>query len=224
MQGAAQKNLCPLESVLRTHELKTRPSKPSDFQAECQALNALVQTLAESPHDILQRLVDIALDMFKAGSAGISLMKENGGKEGDFYWPAVAGELKGYLGSGTPRFFGPCGVVIDSNEVQLFIHPEKYYDYLAPITPVVCEVLLAPFSVNGKAVGTVWLVSHDDARQFNAEDQRLLASVSKFAGAAYQIWTALESKSSELNAIKQLQSISAVSLRQFDAPALHEKF
>jgi len=37
--------------------------------------------------------------------------------------------------------------------------------------PLVEEALLVPFYVRGKAVGTIWAVSHDPQRKFDAEDE-----------------------------------------------------
>ena len=95
-----------LESILCTDELKRRPSRPPDYKKESQALVKLAQALADSPRTILQTLVDTMLDVFDAGSTGISLLtKEDGGK--CFYWPAIAGKWKPHIGGGTPRDFGP---------------------------------------------------------------------------------------------------------------------
>jgi GAF domain-containing protein len=44
----------------------------------------------------------------------------------------------------------------------------------------------SPFYVNGKAVGTIWAIAHNDRRKFDAEDLRLLESLGRFASAAYQ--------------------------------------
>jgi hypothetical protein len=54
--------LVSLESVLNTVELSRRPSRSPDYQAENQALVALMQELANSPSGILQKLVDTALE------------------------------------------------------------------------------------------------------------------------------------------------------------------
>jgi hypothetical protein len=66
-----------LESVLCTEELQRRPSRPPDYQTENQALLALVQELTNAPGSVLQRLVDIALELCRAHSAGISLLEED---------------------------------------------------------------------------------------------------------------------------------------------------
>ncbi len=175
----------PLESVLCTEELSRRPSRPPDYATENQALVFLAQALADSPRTILQKLADKILEVLQADSAGISLLtKEDGGKK--FYWPAIAGVWKPHIGGGTPRDFGPCGDVLDRNAPLLFRHIERRYAYFLPIKPPVEECLLAPFYVENKAVGTIWVIAHDERRRFDAEDLRQLESLSQFASAAYQ--------------------------------------
>jgi GAF domain-containing protein len=68
----------------------------------------------------------------------------------------------------------------------LFSHWERRYPYLLPATPLAEEGLLVPFYVDGRAVGTIWAIAHDDRRKFDAEDLRLLESLGRFASAAYQ--------------------------------------
>jgi PAS domain S-box-containing protein len=183
----------PIESVLCTQELRRRPSRPADFQKENQALVALAQALSESPRQILQTLADTIVQTLGVGSAGVSLLTpcEEGEK---FYWPAVAGEWISYIGGGTPRDFGPCGDVLDRNTALLFNHPERRYTYLKPANPPIEEALLVPFYVEGKAVGTIWAISHEPTFKFDAEHERLLNSLAKFASAAYQVTSALGSQ------------------------------
>ena len=40
--------------------------------------------------------------------------------------------------------------------------------------------------MRGRALGTIWVVSHDETKRFDAEDLRVMTSLSKFAAAAYQ--------------------------------------
>ena len=181
-----------LESILCTEELHRRPSRPPDHEKENRALVALAQALADSPRTILQTLADTILEVFQADSAGLSLLTtQDGGKR--FYWPAIAGRWNPHIGGGTPRDFGPCGDVLDRNMPLLFRHFERRYTYFQPVTPPVEECLLVPFYVEGKAVGTIWAIAHDDRRKFDAEDERLLSSLGKFASSAYRIHGALES-------------------------------
>ena len=91
-----------------------------------------------------------------------------------------------HVGGGTPRDFGPCGTVLDRNEALLFSHPERDFPYFAQFSPLLEEGLLIPFFIGGEAVGTIWVVAHDQTRRFDAEDFRVLTSLATFAAAAYQ--------------------------------------
>lgn len=175
-----------LASILCTDQLERRPSRLPDFETENRALLLLVQALADSPRNIFQTLADAMLQLVSVDSAGISLLtKEDGGKH--FYWPAIAGMWKPYIGGGTPRDFGPCGDVLDRNAPLLFRQIERRYTYFLPVTPAVEECLLVPFQVEGKAVGTIWAIAHDPRRKFDREDLRRLEGLARFASAAYQV-------------------------------------
>ena len=186
----------PLESILCTEELHRRPTRLPDHERENRALVTLVSALADSPGTILQTLAETILDITQCDSAGLSLLTRDG-KTPDvcgqrFYWPAIAGMWNPHVGGGTPRDFGPCGDVLDQNRTLLFRHFERRYPYLRPVIPAAEECLLVPFYVAGKAVGTIWAIMHSDRRKFDAEDDRIMASLSKFASSAYQALTHIE--------------------------------
>jgi len=180
----------PLESILCTEELHRRPSRPPDYERENRALVKLVSALADSPATIFQTLAETILDVTQCDSAGLSLLTRDG-KSPDvcgqrFYWPAIAGMWNPHVGGGTPRDFGPCGDVLDQNRTLLFTHFERRYPYLMPVSPAAEECLLVPFYVGGEAVGTIWGIMHSDRRTFDAEDDRIMDSLGKFASSAYQ--------------------------------------
>jgi PAS domain S-box-containing protein len=189
----------PLRSMLSAEELRRRPSRPRDFTAENQALIALAQAMATSPEGILQKLADTALRLCRAHSAGLSLL-EDGDRQRNFHWRAIAGQWAPHIDGGTPRNFGPCGTVLDQNIPMLCSHPELDFPYWTPIQPVLDEGLLVPFYIKGEAVGTIWVVSHDQSRRFDAEDLRVMKSLGTFAAAAYQTFLAL-------NATQRIASI-----------------
>jgi signal transduction histidine kinase len=203
-----------LESVLNTSELNARPSRPPDYESENRALGAVAQHMADSPRTTLQKLAEVALEVCRAGSAGVSLISK---QNGNFYWPAIAGVWKPYIGDGTPRHFGPCGVVLDRNAVQLFTHPERYYPYLIPVSPPIEEALLTPFYVEGKAVGTVWVVAHDAARKFDREDLRLIESLGRLAAAAYPLSAALDAQAQHSQSMREVnEALIVSSVRQHE--------
>ena len=185
-----------LESILCTEELLRRPSRPPDYEKENSALVRLVSALADSPSTIFHTLAETIEDITQCDSAGLSLLTRDGKTphvEGQrFYWPAIAGMWNPHVGGGTPRNFGPCGDVLDQNRTLLFTHFERRYPYLMPVSPAAEECLLVPFYVDGKAVGTIWGIMHSDRRKFDAEDDRVMASLGKFASSAYQAWMHIE--------------------------------
>ncbi|WP_456739085.1 PAS domain S-box protein [Bradyrhizobium sp. USDA 4471] len=135
----------------------------------------------------------------RAHSAGLSLLEEGDGKS-NFHWPAIAGQWAPHLNGGTPRNFGPCGTVLDQDAAMICSHPEVNFPYWEPIRPVLEEGLLIPFYIKTEAVGTIWVVAHDISRRFDAEDLRVMTSLSAFAAAAYQTWL-------NLNAVQRVASI-----------------
>ncbi len=179
-----------LDSILCTEELHRRPSRPPDYERENRELVKLVAGLADSPSTILQTLAETILAITQCDSAGLSLLTRDGKTPdvcgGRFYWPAIAGMWSPHVGGGTPRNFGPCGDVLDQDRTLLFKHFERRYPYLRPVMPVAEECLLVPFYVAGEAVGTIWAIMHSDRRKFDAEDDRVMASLGKFASSAYQ--------------------------------------
>jgi PAS domain S-box-containing protein len=185
-----------LESILCTEELQRRPSRPPDYEKKNRALVALMSALADSPSTIFQTLAKTILDITQCDSAGLSLLTRDGKKPDvcgkRFYWPAIAGMWNPHVGGGTPRNFGPCGDVLDQNRTLLFRHFERRYPYLLPVIPTAEECLLVPFYVAGEAVGTIWAIMHSDRRKFDAEDDRVMASLGKFASSAYQALVHIE--------------------------------
>jgi PAS domain S-box-containing protein len=182
-------NVSSYRSMIPITELEKRPSRAPDYAAECRALLALGEELAASPDHILQKLAETTLMLCGAQSAGLSLLEPGGER---FYWPAIAGEWADKVGGGTPRNYSPCGVVLDRNISFLCSHPELDFDYYAPAIPAVEDCLLVPFYVNGKAVGTIWIVMHDLSRRLDSEDLRLMTDLGGFTAFAYQTLASLD--------------------------------
>jgi signal transduction histidine kinase len=182
----------PLSSVVATEELFLRPARSApDYAAEGRALVDLAHELGNSPQSMMQKLAQTALTTCRAHSAGISLLDEQEGQP-VFRWPAIAGEWAEHVGFMTPRDFSPCGVVLARNSPQLFVRFDRHYSYLRVLMRPTHEALMVPFLVSGEAAGTLWILSHDDHRRFDAEDLRLLSSIGKFAATALGLWASLE--------------------------------
>lgn len=200
-----------VEAVISTRELATRPSRLPDYETENQALLELARAMTASPEAVLQKLSDTALQLCGADSAGISLEEEDRAGGTQFRWRAVSGQFKPLIWNTLPRNFSPCGVVLDRNAAQLMTNPVAYYTYLKDVKPQVVEVLLSPFYKNDQPIGTVWVVSHTPGKVFDAEDERLVKSLSLFAAAAVESLLKnreLNDKSQRLEAALEAGAIS----------------
>ncbi len=180
-----------LDEVLITHELARRPVRAPDHRAESRALTLLSQELVTHPRGVLQRLAELALQLCRAGTAGVSILEP--GADGDvFRWHALAGAHAAALGGAVPRGDSPCGVVVDRNTTLLFDGPARRFASLRCGGPALLECLLVPWTIDEQPIGTVWVIAHDPERHFDAEDARLLAELSSFAAAAHQVVKALD--------------------------------
>ncbi len=182
--SAASDALFPIESILLNPELERRPSRPSDHAAANAAMTAIAAEMARPGGNVLKVLTDAALEACSAHSAGISILETDAGQP-VFRWHAISGAWAGYEGGCLPRSQSPCGIVLDSNAAQLMANPERYFTNIAGAEPRIHEVLLIPFYLLGEAVGTVWLLSHDESKHFDGEDLRIMGQVANFASAAY---------------------------------------
>jgi GAF domain-containing protein len=197
----------PLEAVLHTEELDRRPTRQPNRELERSALESLTLSLENSPETILQALAETILGVLQSDSAGVSLVNDQRER---FEWPAIAGVWTPHIGGGTPRGFGPCGDVLDRDMPLLYKSLQHRYTYFK-LVAAVQEALLVPFYQDGKAVGTIWAVTHEPPNdinsagrvtggQFDSEDLRVLESLGRFASRAHEVWTNLSrnpTKSSE---------------------------
>lgn len=173
-----------LEGVIATRELERRKPRVCDPSAEARAFDHLKIALAGSPRAVLQTLSEVMLDLCHAQSAGVSILEESDGRR-VFRWHAVAGAWRNLLWNTLPREFSPCGTVLDRQATLLMIDPEVFFTPLATLPPPVTELLLVPFSVGGKIVGTIWVIAHDPTRHFDREDRRIITELTRFAQIAY---------------------------------------
>ena len=196
-----------VDDVVINSELLRRTSRAPDYEAENMALIGLARTLADSPEQILQRLVETALSLCRAHTAGISLIDEKNGQE-VFRWEAVAGVFRDRIDATMPRNASPCGTTIDRNATQLMYMAERVFPALTAQPPVV-EALLIPFHVASVPIGTVWVVAHDESRKFDLEDERIVKTLAEFASASWQCWKARTD--AEAMARKEAQQLIEVS-------------
>lgn len=173
-----------IQQVIANHLLIGRPCRESDYKAEVEATARVIKTLRETPESVLTHLSHAVKDLTGADSAGVSLSGRDHGKR-ILLWQAAVGLFEKYLGSVVDHDESPCGSVLETDTTIMMIDPGKAYKTAASVEPPIREVLLVPFHVQGRAVGTVWVISQSD-KQFDAEDARLVTNISELAALAYQ--------------------------------------
>jgi hypothetical protein len=195
MNDGASASVPPtLEDVLITDQLPKRPVRERDVEAEGHALRLLRTELASrtTPQRLLHTLVDAALDLCMAGTAGLSVLATNDAGEAIFRWDALAGALSSFVGGTTPRHWSPCGTTLDRRAPQLFSYPGKFFTYFQEVRPLIVEGLVIPVYSGRDAVATIWIVSHDEQRQFDLYDVRTMSGLANFTGAALRLMPAGE--------------------------------
>jgi PAS domain S-box-containing protein len=167
------------EDLIVTDLLAARVAGSPDLMAEARAFHELSRLMIEEPDRVVPRFLEIALELCAAGSAGLSILTKNERGEEVFRWNALAGRYAPYVGGTTPRNFSPCGLCLDRGEPILVAHPARLFTYINEAADPVVEGLVLPLYDTGRVpLGTLWIVSHDEAgSQFTAETVRVMTQL-----------------------------------------------
>ena len=115
-----------LEDILITSELSLRPPRAPDYASENTVLVALAREMAVNPCNLLQTLVDGAVDLCQVSTAGISVLKTDG--RGEYLvCEALSGAFPTSLESRIPRDFSPSDTTLDRGAPQLFSYPARHF-------------------------------------------------------------------------------------------------
>jgi GAF domain-containing protein len=167
-----------------TAQLSARPARTAAYEAEAGAMLLLAGELERAEGDVLGRLAQVALELCRAQSAGISILEADGTRQ-IFRWHAIRGAWAHFEGQGLPRDASPCGITVARGQTFLMEQPGLVFPEVAKASPPIAEVLLTPFRILGETVGTVWVIAHDESVRFDAEDARLVERLARFASTAF---------------------------------------
>ena len=176
------------DDLLITDELRHRIAHKANYQREKLAIQDLARQMAEQPDQVLPRLVQLAMEHCGGQSAGISLYEAQPPGPGIFRWHHLAGRYASFLGGTTPRDFSPSGVCLDLDHPILMARPERVYAFLSEAGVPNYEVLLVPlYAGQPDPLGTLWVISHDEAIHFDSGDARVTSELAAFAGIALKM-------------------------------------
>lgn len=197
-------------SEMEADVLSRRRARAPDHEAENRALVALARHVATSPKDVLQKVVDTALELCDAHSAAISAIEERDDRR-LVHWYALAGPFARHRWDERELAASPSAIALERNAPVLLERPGDHYPFLAGVSPPVHEALLVPFTLGGSLTGALWVVAHDERRRFDREDARLLDSLAHFASAAHHMVSSLQALQ---RAQRESQKLSATLRRR----------
>jgi len=176
-----------LTDVVISDELLSRHIHTVHSRIEIRAMYELADLLAEGAPALLKCLSQMAVELCNAGSGGISMLEAGDDGNQLFRWRALAGELEKYEGGSTPRDWSPCGQCLKAAKPMLYSYPARFFTYFQEVDIPIVEGLVLPMYVDGQPIGTIWIISHDEQRHFDAEDVRLMTSLGSFVSAELRV-------------------------------------
>jgi hypothetical protein len=155
-------------------EFLNRSLHVRDSAVQLQGLQHLARPFVERPETVLQELVDSAVTLCGADSAGISVERPDKTENDYYHWIATAGDYAGFLNALLPRDPSACGIRLKRGRPQLFRISQQFFDLMGMRAATVTDGILLPWQVDGLQ-GTVWIMAH--GRQALSDLQRLSALV-----------------------------------------------
>jgi signal transduction histidine kinase len=151
-----------------------------DGAMHMEGMHRLARAFVESPDTILQELVNAAVDLCGADSAGISIQKKNETGETFYHWIATAGQYARFMDSKLPPFPSACGICIERGRSQLFRVSPLFFDLMGIEAEIVSDGILIPWHVE-EVHGTLWIMAHERTEAFDDGDHRLMQALANFA-------------------------------------------
>lgn len=166
------------QSVVITDQLLRRPVREDDKAAELAAMQDVLALVAQRPSDAIARFLNITLGLCDAGSAGLSLLVDQPGGQRVFHWDCLKGAFEPFSGGTTPVDFSPCGLCLEAGKAILVERPARVFTYFHQANPPIVEGLIVPLYDDRRVpLGTLWVVSHDEQRRFDAGTARQMGAL-----------------------------------------------
>lgn len=161
-------------------EFSERRLHTRDAARQLEGLQRVARAFVNRPETILQELVDTAVDLCEAESAGISIRKVGPDGSVFFHWVAASGKYAKFLDAMLPPFPSACSVCIERGRPQLFRVTNVFFELMGIQADPVTDGLLLPWR-DEDTHGTIWIMAHSSIEAFDQEDCRMLQSLADFA-------------------------------------------
>ena len=156
-----------------------------DIDVQIAGVQRLSRALLEAPETILLELVQAAVDLCGADSAGISIEIEGGSDQQFYQWVATAGAYSGFLDAVLPRYPSACGLCLERGHAQHFTVGQHFFEILGVAAPLVTDGLLLPWQTE-QTRGTIFIMAHDRTQAFDRHDVRLMTMLADFAAMGFR--------------------------------------
>jgi hypothetical protein len=176
----------PVDTGLEVLDLRSDPAFAArrlhvrNVVMQMEGMHRLACAFVESPDTILQELVNAAVDLCGADSAGISIERENKTDENFYQWVATAGQYSNFLNATLPRSPSACSVCLERGRPQLFRVTQRFFDLMGIEAPTVTDGILLPWQME-EVRGTIWIMAHGREEAFDGDDSRMMQVLAKFA-------------------------------------------
>jgi hypothetical protein len=171
--------------ILNDPQYAGRKPNSRDVSLQMAGLERLAHAFVENPETILQELVNAAVDLCGADSAGISIEKQDRTDEHFYHWVATAGLYSGFLNAILPRYPSACGICLERGRPQLFRVSPRFFEILGVEAPPVTDGILLPWQVDGTR-GTIFVMAHGCVEAFDHGDIRTMQMLADFAAAGFR--------------------------------------
>ena len=182
-----------------------RPPHARDATVQLEGLRRIARAFVTSPETILQELVDAAVDLCGADSAGISVERDDGTEEQFYHWVATAGQYSGFLDAILPRYPSACGVCLERGGPQHFRVGPRFFEIMGITAPLVTDGILLPWQTE-QARGTIFVMAHERTEAFDRDDARMMELLADFAA------TGIRQRREHQLLVKQAGAIAAASM------------
>jgi hypothetical protein len=156
-----------------------------DVALQAEGMHRLARAFVNDPDSILQELVNAAVELCGADSAGISIEREDGTDSEFYHWIATAGQYSGFLNAVLPRYPSACGLCLERGQAQHFRVGKRFFDILGVEAPLVTDGILLPWQVD-ETRGTIFVMAHGRTEAFDGEDARLMQLLADFAAMGFR--------------------------------------
>ena len=180
-------------------EFAARPVRPRVSSALTESILRLYDAFLKKTDNIQQELVDSAIDLCGADSAGISI-EQVGENDNHFWlWTATAGKYSVFGNSTLPRYPSACGICLARGCPQTLRVTQRFFDLVGVEAETVTDGILFPWRV-GETRGTFWILAHGRREAFDCVDLRIMQSLADFAAIAMKHGRRRQSFSPEVTA------------------------